>query len=344
MPLKARKRKGGNYQIRGTVPCRLPNGTIGTTRVEESAGTSSKREADKIAADRERYYHDLAYGNVIDKGPTFAEAVVDYLESGGGNERYLERLLDVKRADGGDFGTTPLGDIDQSLALRLVAHVCPGAKPSTQNRAVFTPLLAVARFAGVHLPVKRPKGHSRVKPKRVPDEEWFAKVIQHANPRLAAIIIFTTLTGRRIGEALNITGKDYNAKTGTVQILRTKNEHPVVVKLPAMARDILHDWRDGRAVGRDEPLFGYTTLGQVRGAIVRTCDKAGVEFYSPHVIGRHAFASRLLRQGKSLKFVQDAGGWKSMAVVAAHYGHLEQQDVQRETEAVSDEWQKGLSA
>jgi len=33
---------------------------------------------------------------------------------------------------------------------------------------------------------------------------------------------------------------------------------------------------------------------------------------------------RLLAEGKSLKFVQQAGGWASIQIVAETYGHLEQ--------------------
>jgi site-specific recombinase XerD len=48
-----------------------------------------------------------------------------------------------------------------------------------------------------------------------------------------------------------------------------------------------------------------------------------------HKIGRHAFAARLLRQGKTLKEVQEAGGWskKSYRLLAEIYGQLEQSAV-----------------
>ena len=48
---------------------------------------------------------------------------------------------------------------------------------------------------------------------------------------------------------------------------------------------------------------------------------------SSHKIGRHAFAARLLREGHSLRVVQDAGGWKVARMVTDHYGHLERSQV-----------------
>jgi hypothetical protein len=50
-----------------------------------------------------------------------------------------------------------------------------------------------------------------------------------------------------------------------------------------------------------------------------------------HQIGRHAFAARLLRQRKTLKEVQEAGGWSvgSMPMLAATYAHLEMSAVEQ---------------
>ncbi len=48
---------------------------------------------------------------------------------------------------------------------------------------------------------------------------------------------------------------------------------------------------------------------------------------SSHRIGRHAFPARLLRDGHSLKLVQEAGGWKAARMVSDHYGHLERSQI-----------------
>ena len=67
----------------------------------------------------------------------------------------------------------------------------------------------------------------------------------------------------------------------------------------------------------------------------RACQRAGVEYLSPHKAGRHSFAARLLRDGNSLKALQEAGGWKSPGVVASTYAHLERAQVDRAVREVS---------
>jgi site-specific recombinase XerD len=57
--------------------------------------------------------------------------------------------------------------------------------------------------------------------------------------------------------------------------------------------------------------------------------RAELPVMTSHQVGRHSFAARLLRQGKTLKEVQEAGGWskKSYRLLAEIYGHLEQSAV-----------------
>lgn len=62
-------------------------------------------------------------------------------------------------------------------------------------------------------------------------------------------------------------------------------------------------------------------------ALRKVCEAAGVPYMKPHSIGRHSFAARLLRDGQSLQLVALAGRWKSIAVVAANYGHMEKSHV-----------------
>lgn len=115
----------------------------------------------------------------------------------------------------------------------------------------------------------------------------------------------------------------------------------------------------------DEPLFCYAARWSVNQAIERVCDKINVKhgalvikrekingkyvivktwltdpvfpYKSSHKVGRHAFAARLLGEGKSLKFVAEAGGWNNIGIVSASYGHLERSAVDdRLRESTSD--------
>jgi integrase len=125
----------------------------------------------------------------------------------------------------------------------------------------------------------------------------------------------------RVGEALALTEKDIDAD-GYAHIGRTKTDTSVRVRLPDLCRDLL---RDAPRTNSNR-LFGYAFLQAASVALRRTCERAGVPYFSFHKCGRHYFASWHLRRGKSTKWVQIAGGWKS-AKSMDRYLHLEHSEV-----------------
>jgi len=76
-------------------------------------------------------------------------------------------------------------------------------------------------------------------------------------------------------------------------------------------------------------LFGFRDRWRLNRAIAEACTRAGLPVMTSHQVGRHSFAARLLRQGKTLKEVQEAGGWSpdSLPMLARVYGHLERKAV-----------------
>jgi integrase len=320
MSLNIRKRKGV-WHARGVVPARQPSGKIVNVRIERSLRTERKAEAAAKAADLARYYHDLAYGKIKAGSPSFAKAVKTYLQTRGKDDRFVDRLLN-------HFKETPIDQIDQEAISRAAHILYPGCKASTQNRAVYDPVTAILRLSGVRPDYKRPKQDRR--PLSIPSNEWFDAVIPHSSPRLAALLVFLTLTGRRITEALEAIDNG----DGTATIERTKSGKPLIVVVPAMVHRLL-----GRSV-HNTRLWTYGCRQNARRELVKVCAKAGVPLYGFHALGRHAFATRLLKQGKSLKFVADAGGWASIRIPAQHYLHLEQSEVQEDVRKVGEEWLK----
>jgi integrase len=191
--------------------------------------------------------------------------------------------------------------------------------------------------------LKRPRCDSV--PTSIPDERWFDSVLRHSPPKLAALVVFLTLSGRRVGEALALTEKDID-ENGNAHIGRTKTGVPVVCRLPSLCLDLLSDC-DGyyarKGVGQpSKRLFGYASLQSASVALRRTCERAGVPYYSFHKCGRHSFATRGLKAGKSIKWLQIAGGWKSHKSLD-RYLHLEQSEVARDVEVMGQEWGKLLS-
>jgi len=335
MPLTIRKRgKTGRYQVRGTVPAKTANGSIGHIRIEESTGTSDSRKARKVAADIERHYHELAYNPQASLGPTFAEATLLYIQTTGNKDIHVKQLLD-------HFGETPLKDIDQAAALRAADVICPGTKASTRNRRIFTPLIAISRLSGVTLPLKRPKGYAAITPRAIPDDEWFEKVLAVASPQIGALILFLTLTGRRIGEAIALRKDDIDYETRTAQIRKTKTGKPISVRVPDICFDKLGLGSDVWAsLDGQSRLFRFRSSGVFRKQLAAACRKHGLTYFPSHALGRHSFATRLLREGKSIKFVQEAGHWATPTLVMSTYGHLEKQQVHSEASDIGTQWLK----
>lgn len=80
-------------------------------------------------------------------------------------------------------------------------------------------------------------------------------------------------------------------------------------------------WEEGKAVGRGER--GHVDMDNWRNRIFsRICDKANVRRRRVHDT-RHTFASLLLSNGESLKYVSTQLGHASIRMTADVYGHLE---------------------
>lgn len=131
MPLKLVKRpKSPNWIMRGTVR--------GQT-IEETTGTSNKEAAEAIRIKRENeLLTESVYGKELTI--TFAHAVLDYLEHGNADKRFLSAIVD-------HFGKTLLREIDQHAIDLAAKKLYPKASNSTRNRQVYTPISAILHHA-----------------------------------------------------------------------------------------------------------------------------------------------------------------------------------------------------
>lgn len=313
--------------MRGAVPVRTEDGTIVRERLEESTRRSKRSEARAVADALERQYFDRAYRPVRAKGVPFGEAALTYMQTSG-NTRYMEPLIE-------HFQMDSLAEIGQDAALVACEKLYPECAPSTLNRQVFTPLIAVKRLAAeagldAGPALKRPKGHDHLPELELPDDAWFDAVLPHCNARTAALIITLSITGRRITELVGIRSKA--VVDGRAQVGRTKNGDPILIRIPEEAFQVIDAW------GERERFFGYATRYGANQAIERACKRAGAPYYSSHKIGRHSFATRVLREGHSLKFLTQAGGWKSIAMPAKRYGHLERSEVEETVQKLGHQW------
>ena len=313
MPLKLIK-KGKTRHVDGYVDSR---------RYRQSTGTASREHAEAFRKSLERDLEDRAYLNAA----IFADAVSYYREKGG-EAKYLRpimphlegmRLKDI----------TP--SVVSALSLKLYGH-CDAA---TVKRHFYTPINAVMR-AGHKAQLCPLVVFEGPKIKRKPiayaDDRWLRTFLEHAFPRIALTVLFMTLTGARVTEACRLAVGDVDLGRGFAILRKTKNGKSRRISLAPLLVDALRPCTSG--VGPEATVFGYAERFSVNQAIERVCLKAGIPYLSSHKVGRHAFAARLLAEGKSLRLVQEAGGWSSIQIVADTYGHLEQSmvdDAMRQT-------------
>jgi integrase len=228
-----------------------------------------------------------------------------------------------------------IGDLELS---RFVSLHYPNAQPQTVDRQVYTPMVAiwrVAHAAGMCGPheFRRPKKPEREAVEFASDEQ-IAALLPVSDSRTVAAILLLSFTGARASEICRVAPADIDWVAQTVLLRKTKNGRPRQVPLAPMVLEALlplrcQEEREERRGTEPRSMLGFANRWQLNRALQTACEAAGVPVMTSHQIGRHAFAARLLRQGKTLKEVQEAGGWSvaSMPMIAATYAHLEKSAV-----------------
>jgi integrase len=300
------------YQIVGTCP-------VTGTRIRESTGLVSQTHAEAKRVQLEARLLDQAvHGKRLTA--TFAAAVILYRQKGH-TDRFLNPLLH-------HFGTRRLNEISDVDVSNFASLHYPKASPQTLDRQVYTPLIAVwhvahaAKLCGPH-EFKRPKQPQSEVVTFATDDE-IALLLGVASPGLKAAILLLTYTGGRASEICRIKSNDVDWEAQTVLLRKTKNGKARTVPLSPMTLEALLPLRQVEG-----PICGFNDRWRLNDALEIACMAARVSRMSSHQVGRHAFAARLLRQGKTLKELQEAGGWStaSLTMLARVYGHLERKSV-----------------
>ncbi len=338
---KTKKDGSVTYTWRGRVPIRGADGKITHEPRERGTGADTLAQARVRGKQIEREYYELAnlqYSDEPDTPPekTFAEAALSYLRAGG-EATYLEPIIER-------IGAMALTAITQEVVQRLAIDIKGHCKPSYQNRSIYTPILAVLNYAArlqmCPPPLLiRPKGHDQSPPLAIPDEAWFRAVLPALSPSKRAAVLLITLHGLRISEALKRTPADLDMARGLLSIPTSKTGEPFLLPLSEPVLEAIReipDWRSKRW------LFGTDKVSNFHKAIKRACESVGKPVFGSHAIGRHSFATRILRdEGKSLAFLKTAGRWKKIAMPADRYGHLERSEVDAEVKSIASKWRVG---
>lgn len=313
MPLKVVKGRHGS-------PFLYLRGTVRGYRIDESAGTSSRKAAEEIRARREAELLDRSiHGHSA--VATFASAVAGYLELGG-EGRYMRPLLL-------HFGTAKLSEIDQGAIDAAAKIIKPGASPATINRQIHTPISAVLKHAAArklcaYQPIARPEP-PRGKTRWLTQEEA-ERLIEHCADHLAPLVAFMLYTGARVSEALYLDWAQLDLARAHVQFLDTKNGedrgvplHPGIV---AALANIGHRTGPVFLTHKGHPYEPRPNEdgGQIKTGFRAACRRARVALCTPHTL-RHTWATWFYQEHGDLLRLMKLGGWKSMKMVE-RYAHV----------------------
>ena len=316
------------------------HGTLRGIRVRESTGVIERKAAEEILVKRAaEIQHRSIHGDSV--SVTFAEAALDYIEGGGERDHLNPIIREIGRQMVDRIGQHEIDEMAKTLGR--------GKSPSTLNRQVYTPTVAVLHHAArkkwcAKPVVARPKVPTgRV---RWITEDEAERLIAAAAEHLRPLVVFLLSTGCRLSEALYLQWDDVDLSRGHVSIygpmdddddreIRTKNGqargiplHPRVVAALASVpwdrtgsvfrRPAGKIHKAGRIWLPYEPRQGGG--GQVKTAWAGMCKRASVKNFTPHDC-RHTWATWHYAANRDFRALMELGGWKSPDMVF-RYAHI----------------------
>lgn len=297
-----RRKKGGNYYLRGTVAGQS---------IYESTGTCNFAAANTIRQRREaEIMHRHTAG--VSAAITFAEAVLTYLSTGG-EGRFMARILQHFGPD------TLLAEIDNAAITDAAAILYPKARPATINRQLITPISAVITMATNEGRTQQRKFRRHKDDKtrtRWLTPEEMERLLTASATHLKPILACLVGGGCRTSEALGIEAHFFYPATGEIWLPNTKNNHPRMIRLPDRALTIIQKG----SIPEVGPIFltpkgkPYQLRdnggGQISGAFDTACTTANLgKDVTPHVL-RHTWATWYYAATQDFGGLLDLGGWQ----------------------------------
>jgi integrase len=307
-------------------------------RVQESTGSTNRREAEKFYALRR---------SEVERGVYAKPVIVSLAEFGG---RYLEYARTHKRSWKRDeqmlgqlqsfFGNANLGDISplriEDYQQKRVREVCP----STVNRelALLKHMFNVAERWSLHRgsnPVRLVKflREDNLKFQTLSEEEERA-LLAECPSYLQDMIVFAVNTGLRSGEIFNLKWEDVDFERRRLKVIVRKTRRPLELPLNERAAGVLQAWH---GMKRGPFVFFNQVTGDrfkdVKLGLKNACTRAGLKGITWHTF-RHTFASRLTRSGVDIVTVKELLG-HSTIVVTMRYAHSNDETKRRAVSRLS---------
>ena len=302
MPLYVEPRASGIFRIRGSHH--------GVT-IDRSARTRKPGEADKV---REKIEREIFEQVVLGKAPpySFAEAARDYMR-GGGDGEFLTVIIE-------EFGLRDVRSLKQADIDRIAMRLYPDAKNSTRNRKVYTPFIAVMKYAAndgrrEDRRWRRPEQPQGRTDWRTPDE--MERILEKLAPNARALAAFYLGTFCRATEAIELKWRDVSPAAQRVTFWETKGGYARHVDLVPRVREMLPQRAqdDEAAVFMSDrdgtPWHGYDAMNL---ALRRACKAAGARHLSCHTL-RHTGATWRYALTRDVTELMKVGGWKTPEMV-----------------------------
>lgn len=284
------------------------DGSVDGVRIRESTRTAVRKDAEEVAAKREREIHrERVFGT--EAVLTFGAAAGYYLDAGK-SDRYLAPIF-------AKWEGRLVKDIKPGNVHDLARALYPKAGPATMNRQVLSPVQAIVNHAakrGMCSPIRVERFKVPKSPKRVADLDWLKAFMSAASPHLGALAQFMAMTGTRISSATSLDWKDVNLANRTALLRDTKNgdDHLATLPGPLVVTLANLEHRTGK-------VFTYKSRQSVQTAWNTAEGIAGIAHIPPHDAGRRLFATVMIRSGVDHVTVAKAGGWKSPRMVVEVY-------------------------
>lgn len=333
--LKLTKRTRADKGSRRTIY--YISGTYAGHRIRESLGTDKRETAQQLFEERRKEIT-VAIDAGTDRKLKFATAAAGYIEHSDGEDRFLEPLIE-------EFGEVAIADMTSGFVHDKARKLYPTAKPSTRNRQVITPVLAVINWAAERrmcspVLVKRfPEGKAA---RRAISREWVdkfrAKAAELGHADLGDMELFMFTTAARLGDAEHLPWEKVSLDDKTATFL-TKNgdERSAIlteemVRILRLRRDAdakrISDKEADEARAMEELLharvFGDWARRQMYVRWKAICVAAKLDYVPPHQAGRHSFATEaIVRKGVDVPTAAALGGWKSHKLLLEVYAHPE---------------------
>lgn len=314
------RRPGGAWYLRGSI-----RGIL----IFEATGTQDKDAAEQIRIKREaELLTESIHGPATCR--SFQEAAVVHMESvcSEHERRFIFPMVE-------DWGALLCGAINQEHLDRFIRKHYPKAKPSTINRQVFTPAIAVLNTAAVRGWCNTPK-FQRPKIKRTMKRSMtlpeFSTLHTAAAKHLQPLLTFLAYTGCRMAEALELEWSDIDLSTRWGVISKTKTDEPRGVPLhvevvAALAN--LPGKRQGRIFltqkGQPYADKDRTSGGQIKGAWRGATTRAGLSGFTPHSL-RHTCSTWLVMAGVHPHAKDEILG-HAVSDMSRYYTHLPRQEL-----------------